>query len=47
MKCLESKISETPINNEISIEDFETIINEERNYQELKENIRMMKKSKK
>ena len=31
------------INNQISHEDFITIINEERNYRELKESIRMMK----
>ena len=30
------------INNEISHEDFMTIINEERKYRELKESIRMM-----
>ena len=30
------------MNNEISHEDFETIINEEKNYRELKESIRMM-----
>ena len=40
---IESKISEALINNQISHEDFITIINEERNYRELKENIRMMK----
>ena len=39
----ESKISEAPINNQISHQDFLTIINEERNYRELKESIRMMK----
>ena len=38
-----SKISEALINNEINHEDFMTIINEERNYRELKESIRMMK----
>ena len=37
------KISEALINNEISHKDFMTIMNEERNYRELKENIRMMK----
>ena len=31
------------MNNKISHEDFLTIINEERNYRELKESIRMMK----
>ena len=40
---IESKISEVLINNQISHEDFITIINEERNYRELKESIRMMK----
>ena len=40
---LESKVSEALINNEISHEDFLTIIHEERNYRELKERIRMMK----
>ena len=38
----ESKISEPLINNEISHEDFITIINEEKKYQELKESLRMM-----
>ena len=38
----ESKISEALINNGISHEDFITIINEEKKYQELKESIRMM-----
>ena len=40
---IESKTSEALINNQISHEDFITIINEERNYRELKEIIRMMK----
>ena len=39
---VESKISEVLINNEISHEDFITIINEEKNYRELKESIRMI-----
>ena len=39
---IENKISEALINNEISHEDFMAISNEERNYQQLKENIRMM-----
>ena len=43
LNSIESKISEALINNQISHEDFITIINEERNYGELKENIRMMK----
>ena len=36
-------MSEALISNQISREDFITIINEERNYRELKESIRMMK----
>ena len=40
---IESKISEALINNHLSHEGFITIINEERNYRELKESIRMMK----
>ena len=43
LNSVESKISEALMNNQISHEDFLTIINEERNYRELKENIRMMK----
>ena len=43
LNCIESKISEALINNQISHEDFITIRNEERNYRELKESIRMMK----
>ena len=43
LNSIESKISETSINNQISHEDFITIINEERNHRELKESIRMMK----
>ena len=39
---IESKISEALINNEISHENFVTIINEETKYRELKESIRMM-----
>ena len=42
LNSIESKIFEALINNEISHEDFMTIINEERNYRELKESIRMM-----
>ena len=42
LNSIESKISEALINNEISHEDFMTIINEERDYRELKESIRMM-----
>ena len=43
LNSIESKISEILINNEISHEDFETIINENKKYRELKETIRMMK----
>ena len=43
LNSVESKISEALINNQISHEDLITIINEEINYRELKENIRMMK----
>ena len=39
LNSIESKISEALINNEISHEDFMTIINEEKIYRELKENI--------
>ena len=42
LKSIESKISEALINNEISHEDFMTILNEEKKYRELKESIRMM-----
>ena len=42
LNSIESKISEALINNEISHEDFMTIINEEEKYRELKESIRMM-----
>ena len=43
LNSIESKISGALINNQIRDEDFITIINEERNYRELKESIRMMK----
>ena len=43
LNSIESKISEALINNQISHDDFMTIINEERNYRELKEIIRMLK----
>ena len=39
---IESKISKALKNNEISQEDFATILNEEKKYRELKESIRMM-----
>ena len=42
LNSTESKISKAMVDNEISHEDFETIINEEKEYQELKESIRMM-----
>ena len=42
LNSIESKISEALINNEISREDFMSIINEEKKYRELKESIRMM-----
>ena len=42
LNSMESKISKALMDNEISHEDFETIINEEKKYRELKENIRMM-----
>ena len=42
LNSIESKISEALINNEVSHEDFLIIINEEKKYWELKENIRMM-----
>ena len=42
LNSIESKISEALINNEITYEDFMTILNEEKKYWELKESIRMM-----
>ena len=42
LNSIESKISEALMNNEISHEDFMTILNEEKKYRELKESIRMM-----
>ena len=42
LNSIESKVSEVLINSEISHEDFMIIINEEKNYRELKESIRMM-----
>ena len=42
LNSIESKISEALINNQITHEDFMTIINEG-NYRELKESIRMVK----
>ena len=42
---MENIIFTALLKNEISLEDFTTIFNQERNYCELKESIRMMKKS--
>ena len=42
LNSIASKISEALIDNEISHEDFMTILNEEKKYRELKESIRMM-----
>ena len=42
LNSIESKISKALMDNEISHEDFETIINEGKKYRELKENIRMI-----
>ena len=44
LNSIESKISEALINDEISHEDFETIIDEEKNYCKLKESSRMILK---
>ena len=43
LNSIERKISEALMNNQINHEDFMMIINEERNYRELKESIKMMK----
>ena len=42
LNSIESKISEALINNEISHEDFMTILHEEKKNREIKESIRMM-----
>ena len=42
LNSIEGKISEALISNEISHEDFLTILNEDKKYRELKESIRMM-----
>ena len=42
LNSIESKISKALMDNEISHEDFETMMNEEKKYRELKESIRMM-----
>ena len=41
MNSIESKVSEALTYNEISNDDFMTILNEEKKYRELKESIRM------
>ena len=43
LNSIEITLSKSLIDNAISHEHFKTIINEERNYHELKENIKMMK----
>ena len=43
LNSIEGKISEILINNKISHEDFIIIINDEKNYRELKESIMIMK----
>ena len=47
LNSIESKISKALMNNQISHEDFMTIIVEDKNYRELKESIRVMKEDKK
>ena len=42
LNSIESKISKALMGNEVSDEDFETIINEEKKYRELNGSIRMM-----
>ena len=42
LNIIESKISKALMNNEISHENFTTILNEENKYRELKESINMM-----
>ena len=42
LNSIESKISVALISNEVSHEDFMTILNEDKKYRELKESIRMM-----
>ena len=42
LNSIESKISQALINNEISHDNFMIIINEKKNYRELKESIRMI-----
>ena len=42
LNSIESKISKALVDNEISHEDFESVVNEEKKYQELEESIRLM-----
>ena len=42
LNSIETKISKALMDNEIIHEEFETIINEQKKYRELKESIRMM-----
>ena len=42
LNSIESKVSQALINSQLSHEDFMIIINEEKNYRQLKESIRMM-----
>ena len=42
LNSIVSKISKALVDNEISHEDFEIVINEEKKYRELKESIRVM-----
>ena len=42
LNSIESKISEALVDNEISHEDFESVINQEKIYQKLDESIRLM-----
>ena len=44
LNSIESKISEALTNNEMSHEDFTTIIDEEKNYRELKQSIGILKR---
>ena len=46
LNSIESKMSQGLINNEISYEDFITIISERNKYRKLKESIRMMNSQK-
>ena len=47
LNSIESKISKALTDNKISHENFETIINEEKKYRELKKSIRMMNSQRK